>query len=186
MTLEQKTRFYQMLPNKLLYSREVKSLRHVAIIAKFLDANKPKTSFKKWIRTVSNFIDLIQFLFYLSNNVGEILGGLNLKGPYLSLKNEKENFCVVFTYSIKQAREISNFHVAVVQRRQRNVEKSLMHVQSCCFANIYLLLFCCSRCWRQTSPLYWINLLCKERKSCLFYYETKFPKDTFPRTMEHE
>ena len=66
-----------MLPSKLLYSREVKSLRHVAIIAKFLDANKPKTSFKKWIRTVSNFIDLIQFLFYLSNDVGEIffLGG---------------------------------------------------------------------------------------------------------------
>ena len=25
--------------------------------------------------------------------------GLYLKGPYLSLQNEKENFCVVFTYS---------------------------------------------------------------------------------------
>ena len=71
---------------------------------------------------------------------------LNLKGPYLSLKKEKENFCVVFTYSIKRAREISNFHVAVVQRRQRNVKKSMMHVQSCSFANIYLLLFCCSCC----------------------------------------
>ena len=45
-------------------------------------------------------------------------GGVNLKGPYLSLKKEKEKFCVVFTYSIKQAREISNFHVAVVRRRQ--------------------------------------------------------------------
>ena len=37
-------------------SREEKSLRHVAMVAKFLDDNKPK-----WIRTVSNFIDLIQF-----------------------------------------------------------------------------------------------------------------------------
>ena len=45
---------------------EEKSLRHVAIVAKFLDDNKTKTSLKKWIRTVSNFIDLIQFLFYLS------------------------------------------------------------------------------------------------------------------------
>ena len=26
------------------------------------------------------------------------------------------------------------FHVVVVQRRQRNVRKGVMHVQSCCFA----------------------------------------------------
>ena len=129
------------------FNREEKSLCQVAIIAKFSDDKKPKTSLKKWIRTVSNFIGLIQFLFYLSNNVGGIFiiiiffwggGGLNLKGPYLSLKKEKENFCVVFTYSIKQAREISNFHIAVVQRRQRHAEKSMMHVQSYCFFNIYV------------------------------------------------
>ena len=49
--------------------------------------------------------------------------GLNPKGPYLCL--EKERFCVVVTYSIKRAREIRKFHVivAVVQRRQRNVQK---------------------------------------------------------------
>ena len=110
------------------------------------------------------------------------MGGLNLKGPYLSLKNERETFCVVFTYSIKQAREISNFHVAVVQRRQRNVEKSLMHVQSCCFANIYLLLFCCSRCWRQTSPLYWINLRCKEKEKVVCFTT----RQSFQRIPFHE
>ena len=55
--------------------------------------------------TLSNFFFIC--LFYL-------------KGPYLSFKV----FFVVFTYSIKRAREISNFHVAVVQRRQRNVEKA--------------------------------------------------------------
>ena len=27
-----------------------------------------------------------------------------------------------------------NFHVVIVQRGQRNVQKSVMHVQSCCFA----------------------------------------------------
>ena len=35
-----------------------------------------------------------------------------------------------------------------VQRRLRNVQKSMMHVQSCCFTNINLLLFNCSRCCR--------------------------------------
>ena len=55
---------------------------------------------------------------------------LNPKGPYLSL--EKEHFFVLLTYSIKQAREIRKFPVAVVQQRLRNnIQKSVMHVQSC-------------------------------------------------------
>ena len=41
--------------------------------------------------------------------------GLNLKGPYLSLEKEKDNFCVVFTYSLKQACEIRTFHDLGVQ-----------------------------------------------------------------------
>ena len=49
--------------------------------------------------------------------------GFNPKGPYLSLEKKKETFCVVFTYSIKRAREIRKFHIAVVQRRLRNVQK---------------------------------------------------------------
>ena len=49
--------------------------------------------------------------------------GLNPKGPYLSLEKEKETFCAVFTYPVKRAREIRTFHVAVVQRRLRNVQK---------------------------------------------------------------
>ena len=38
--------------------------------------------------------------------------GLNPKGPYLSVEDEKDNFCVVFTYSIKRVCEIRKFHVA--------------------------------------------------------------------------
>ena len=68
------------------------------------------------------------------SNVGEN-SGLNTKGQYLRLQKEKENFCVVFTYTIKRAREIRRFDVAVVQRRLRNVQKNVMHVQSGCFAN---------------------------------------------------
>ena len=70
-----------------------------------------------------------------------ICSGLKPKGQYLSLEKEKETFCVVFTYSIKRAREVRKFHVAVVQRWLKNVQKSVMHVSSCCFTNINLLLF---------------------------------------------
>ena len=42
------------------------------------------------------------------------------------------------TFSIK--REIRQFYVVAVQRRQRNVPKSVLHVQNCCFANLNLLL----------------------------------------------
>ena len=38
-----------------------KSLRHLAMAAKFLDDNKPIKSLKKSVRTISNFTCLIQF-----------------------------------------------------------------------------------------------------------------------------
>ena len=38
-------------------------------------------------------------------------------------------------------REIRRFHIVVVQRRQRNVQKSVLQVQSSCFANLIQLLF---------------------------------------------
>ena len=58
---------------------------------------------------------------------------MNSKGLFQSSGKEKENCCFVFPSSTK--REIRHFHVVVVQRRQRNVQKKVMHVQSCCFAN---------------------------------------------------
>ena len=56
----------------------------------------------------------------------------------------KENRCHVFPSSLKR-----KFPAVVVQWRQRNVQKSLMHVQSCCFANLNLLLFYRFRCRRR-------------------------------------
>ena len=58
---------------------------------------------------------------------------LHSKGLYQSSGKEKESCCLVFPSSTK--REIRHFHVVVVQRRQRNVQKSVMYVLSCCFAN---------------------------------------------------
>ena len=48
---------------------------------------------------------------------------------------EKENRCLVFKSSTRR-REIRYFQVVVVQRRQRNVRTSVMHMQNCCFAHL--------------------------------------------------
>ena len=95
------------------------------------------------MRTDSNFIDLI--LFHLICQMLAKVSGLNRRGPYLSLEKKSDNVCVVLTYLIKRASEIRKFHVAVVQQRLRNVQKSVMHVQSCFFVNLNLLLVlrCC-------------------------------------------
>ena len=86
------------------------------------------------------------------------LSGLNPKGPYLNL--EKETFCVVFTYSAKRAREIRKFHVVVVQGWLKNVQKSVMLAQSCCFTNINLLLFCRSPSLLLNLPFVVIQKFC--------------------------
>ena len=62
---------------------------------------------------------------------------------YLSSGKEKKSRCL--HSRPRKKREIRHFHVVVVQRQQRNVQKSVMHLQSCWFANL-LLLFCRSRC----------------------------------------
>ena len=59
----------------------------------------------------------------------------------------------MFTYSINQAHEIRKVHVVVVQQRLRNEQKSIMHMQSCCFACLNLCLFCCSPSSLQNLPI---------------------------------
>ena len=49
----------------------------------------------------------------------------------------------------------SSRNVVVVQWRQGNVQKSVMHVQRCCFANLDLLLLCRSRWRRRRRCLRW-------------------------------
>ena len=123
------------IPARLFWpQREEKSLRHVTRVANFLDDNNGENVSSDCFKIHRSY----SVSFNLSN-VGKIFWFCIRKN--LSLEKEKENFCVVFTYSIKRARKIKKFHEAVVQRRLRNVQKSVMHVQSCCFAKINLLLF---------------------------------------------
>ena len=70
----------------------------------------------------------------------------NSKDCIKVLGKEKESPCLVVLSSTK--RDISHFYGLVVQRQQRNVQESVMHMQSCCFANLNLLLFSCSGCCR--------------------------------------
>ena len=69
-----------------------------------------------------------------SSNVGNFFLDLNFKKLYQSSGKEKQRRCLVFTSSKK--REIWPFYIVVVQWLQRNVPKSVMHVQSCCFSKL--------------------------------------------------
>ena len=109
--------------------------RHVAMVAKFLDDNKPKIH----LRSKFALHRCYSVSFNLSY-VGEIFW-IESERTVSEFRKDKETFCVVFTYSVKRAHEISKFHVAVVQRWLKNVQKSVMHVQSCCFTFINLLFF---------------------------------------------
>ena len=57
---------------------------------------------------------------------------VDLLGTALKFRRDRKICRDVFESYIK--RPVRDFHVVVVQWRQRNVEESVMHVQSCCFA----------------------------------------------------
>ena len=100
-------------------------------------ATAMKTSLKKnevaVLQTLSRLFYLVQFVkcwqFFLE---------LNSKRLCRSSEIEEESHCLEYTSSSKSS--VRHFHVVVIQWRQRNVQKSVMHVQSCCFANRNLLL----------------------------------------------
>ena len=71
---------------------------------------------------------------------GQIFLELNSKRLYWSSGKEHESRYLVFMSSAR--REIRHFHIIVVQwSQQRNVQKSVLHVQIWCFVNLNLLLF---------------------------------------------
>ena len=73
----------------------------------------------------------LSLLFQFAENVKcrQISLDLISWGPHSSLERERKFLRRLFTSSIK--REIRHFHVVVVQQRRRNVQKSVMHVQTC-------------------------------------------------------
>ena len=81
------------------------------------------------------FLQTLSRLFQFAENVKRrrIFQEFISWGPHSSLGRQRKIRHRLFTSSIKRA--IRHFHVLVVQWRQRNVQKSVMHVQSCCFLN---------------------------------------------------
>ena len=73
------------------------------------------------LQTLSPLFRLVQFI-----KCWGIFLDLNSKGLYQRSGKEKESRCLVFTSSTK--REIRQFHIVVVQRRQRKVQKTVTHV----------------------------------------------------------
>ena len=51
-----------------------------------------------------------------------------------SSERERAKF-IAMPFSFSSQLKIWSFHFVVVQRRQRKLQKSVMHVQSCCFAH---------------------------------------------------
>ena len=143
------TEIFCRIPKKRIWKREIlKKARHVSVWLVNDDHLGRETreqqrrrqlwkrAFKKWIRAASNFMALIPSRLIFQTLA--IFFEFNSKGLHQSSGKEKESGCLVFPSSTK--REFRQ------QWRQRNVQMSVMHVQSCCFANLSLLRFCRSRC----------------------------------------
>ena len=113
-------------------------------------ATVTKTSSKKVNSRCLKLYRAYSISFNLSY-VGNFFGSWILKDCIKVQVKKKE--VVVLCYRSSTKPEIRHLHVAVVQRRHRNVRKSVMCVQSCCFVNLNLLLFWCSHCRRCRSCL---------------------------------
>ena len=101
------------------------------------------TSLQKWIKlhqALSRLFCLVWFVKCWPLNFFED----EFQRIVSKFRKEKEDCSFVFPSSTK--REMRHFHVLFVQRRLRNVQKSVMHGDSSCFANVNLLLFWRSRC----------------------------------------
>ena len=113
MTIERRSR-YITLP----------CYRHVAMVAQFLVDKKLKTSLQKWICTVSNFTDLIQF--HLICQMLAKFWGFDYKRTVSRFRKRKRNILCCAHQLPKRACEIQKFHGAVAQLWLRNVQKSVM------------------------------------------------------------
>ena len=155
--------------------------------------NKPKTSLKKWIRTVSNFVDFIPFQL-ICQILATLFQLLNLKGQDLGLQKGKENFCCVhLLYKVGAWNyEVSCRRRATTARKCTKKREARAKLLFCQFKPIA---FCRSRCcrhrqclssllskhfatmvtWRDTSPLLsssiWVLIEVLE----LNFYVYRFP-----------
>ena len=94
------------------------------------------------------------------SNVGEF-SGVESERTVSEFRERKGNVYVVFSYSVKRAREIRNVHVAVVQRWLNLCKKAWCTCKVVFLVNINLLLFCRSRCRRRRRCLSSLSVIQK-------------------------
>ena len=82
-------------------------------MAKYLDDNKLKTSLKKCIHTVSNFVDLIQF--HLICKMLAKFSGVESERTESKFMKRKRKFLSCVKLLHKAGYEIRKFHITVVQ-----------------------------------------------------------------------
>ena len=130
-----------------LSAQERLSLLHKGLI-KELKQQRRRRLRKRHLKMNSHFLKLYRAysISFNSSNVGKFFWSWILK-DCIKVQEKKKKVVVLCSHASTK-REIRHFHVVIVQRRLRNVQKCVMHVQSCCFANINLLVFCRSRCRR--------------------------------------
>ena len=111
-----------------------------------LKQQRPQRLRKRQLKRVFALLQILSRVYHLVQFVklANFLE-LNSKGVYESLGKEKEGRSGRLVRRPPQKREIWQFHVAVVQRRQSNVQKNVKYVQRFCVADLNLLLFCRSR-----------------------------------------
>ena len=98
-----------------------------------------KISLRKWSCATSNF------KFFSSSLKCWQFFWIWILKDCIEVQEKKKESRLVFKSSTK--REIRHFHVIVMQWQKRNVQKSMMHMQYCCFANFSpLSLHCRHRC----------------------------------------
>ena len=94
-------------------------------------ATSMKTSLRKTPHPFKPFRDYPKSPKYLKKK--GIYVGAEERGPHPS--SERDGRIYRLAVPVLKNLKLWSFHVVVVQGRKRNVPKSLMHVQRCCFAN---------------------------------------------------
>ena len=97
-----------------------------------------KTSLKKTMNSSCLKLYHAYSISFNSSNVGRFSWSWILKD--WNKLQEKTEVVVLCSRLSSTKREIGHFHVVVMQRQQRGAQKSAIHLQSCCFAYINLLL----------------------------------------------
>ena len=123
-----------------------------------------RTSLKKSICILHSLWRLFLPTYFV--NCRQTLLKLNFKRPYLSSEREIKFCCCLFTFS--NERKIGHFHVVVVQKQERNVQKCDAHAKLlfCSLNLLFLWRFRCQpRRWILKSFNTGVNLWIE----CIFY-----------------